>query len=81
MMDVTQMTYQMDDETFHALRVILDDYSRDDPAGTRGDNPDTTDIESRIAQAIESDIDDLERLDRAYKIVGDWYWKRALAVP
>jgi hypothetical protein len=67
------MTYQMDDETFHALRAILDDYSRDDPAGTRGgDNPDI-DIESKI----ERDIDDLERLDRAYKIVGEWYGKLA----
>jgi hypothetical protein len=34
------MMYQMDDEAFRALRVILDDYCRDDPAGTRGgDNP------------------------------------------
>jgi hypothetical protein len=59
--------HQMDDETFGALRVILDDYNRDDPAGTyRGES---------------SQIEDLERLDRAYKIVGEWYWKRALTLP
>jgi hypothetical protein len=52
--------HQMDDETFGALRVILDDYNRDDPA---------------------DQIEDLERLDRAYKIVGEWYWKRALTLP
>jgi len=62
------MTYQMDDETFHALRVILDDYCREDPAGTR-------------AGDIESDCDNLERLGRAYKIVGEWYWKRAFGLP
>jgi hypothetical protein len=56
--------------------VILDDYCRDDPAGTRGGDNARVEIKSYI----ESDVEDLERLDRAYEIVGKWYWKKALAL-
>jgi len=67
----------MDNETFRALRVILDDHNRDDPAGTRGGNDPDADIED----AFTMDIEDLERLNRAYEMVGAWYWKMALELP
>jgi hypothetical protein len=45
------MTYQMDDETFRALRVILDDHSSEDPAGGVGSG--VADLE-RLNRAYET---------------------------
>jgi len=57
--------YPMDDETLHALGVIIADHFRVDPAGGpqqglpwEGDN---------------TGIEDLERLNEAYEIVAAWF--------
>jgi hypothetical protein len=59
------MTNQMDDETLHALDVIIADHFGEDPAGTCEDT--------------DTDIEDLERLNVAYEIVAAWLAHRAPA--